>query len=449
MTTPWIEALALPEKDQKLEVLLRVAPRPVRDVHHFGIRDAVKHLKAEIERSYRPSAQDMKVIREIVDIARGYAGVAYASEDQFVAGAMGRLPSVKSNPAVMLTGYSGGGKSRLLEAIGRVFSVQRIVQPSPSLQPFPIRPFALVTFERDVTAVRMMNQLSYAIGGDAEYTAKGGADLRHARLRTYQVGCCSALLDETQFMSRSEGSSALPAKLLGQATGLGPPVIYACNFILGHKLKRRPPEDQRRLLSAPIILVPDESNDPAFIGFLSDIKVVMDGVLLIDPAVDADEIHAMSFGLRGPILDLILTAYRIAREAKKPSATLAVTMENLRSAYLHVDYEHHRNAVTIYQNDALGFDNTPLAYKCPFELPASVQVKVRAHADRIRQRKVDDAVFEESRTHAEREAEKAAEKARKKAADGLASISGIAPPALAPSRARRQRITADDLRANL
>ena len=334
MTTPWIDALALPEKDQKLELLLRVAPQPVRDVHHLGIRDAVEQLKAGIERSYRPSAQDIKVIREIVDVARGYAGVAYASEEQFVAGSMGRLPSRKSNPAVMLTGYSGGGKSRLLEAIGRVFSVERVVQPSPSLKPFPIRPFALVTFERDVTAVRMMNQLSYAIGGDAEYTAKGEADLRHARLRTYQVGCCGALLDETQFMSRSEGSSALPAKLLGQATGLGPPVIYACNFILGHKLKRRPPEDQRRLLSAPIILVPDESNDPAFIGFLSDISVVMDGVLLIDPAVDADEIHAMSFGLRGPVLDLILTAYKIAREAERPKATLAVTMENLRSAYL-------------------------------------------------------------------------------------------------------------------
>lgn len=449
MTTPWIKALALPEKDQKLELLLRVAPQPVRDVNHLGIRDAVEQLKAGIERSYRPSAQDIKVIREIVDVARGYAGVAYASEEQFVAGSMGRLPLRKSNPAVMLTGHSGSGKSRLLEAIGRVFSVVRIVQPSPSLQPFPIRSFASVTFERDVTAVRMMNQLSYAIGGDAEYTAKGGADLRHARLRTYQVGCCAALLDETQYISRSEGSSALPAKLLGQATGLGPPVVYACNFILGHKLKKRPPEDQRRLLSAPIILVPDESNDPAFIGFLSDIAVVMDGVLRIDPAVDADEIHAMSFGLRGPVLDLLLTAYRIAREAKKPSPTLAVTMDHVRSAYLHVDYEHHRNAVTVYQNDALGFDKIPLAYKCPFELPASVQVKVRAHADRIRQRKVDDAVFEESRTHAEREAEKAAVKARRKAADELASDSGKVTLALVPTKTRRSKITADDLRANL
>ena len=445
-STHWINALDLPEKDQKLGLLLRLAPLPLGYVHVLGIRNAVELMKAELERSYRPSAQDMRAIREIVDIARGYACLAYGSDAQFVAGAMGRLPARPSNPAVMLTGYSGYGKSRLLQAVSRLFETERFVQPSPSLPSFPIRSIACVAFERDVTPVGMMNQISNAIGGDADYKAKTQGDLRHARLRTYQVGCCCLLLDETQYISRGADSSALPAKLLGQATGLGPPVIYAANFTLGHRLKKRPPEDQRRLLSAPIVMVPDEASDPAFIGFIEDIILVMAGVLRINAKIDADEIHALSFGLRGPVMDLVLTAYKVARTAQTSGEMLEVTMDHVRAANQHVYYQHHRESVKTYQNDALGFDKIPLAYKCPFTLPASTAAKIRTHANRIRQRQVEDRIHEETRTLSEREAEKLALKARQNV--GLkSSVSGVASLPLAPRVARR--ITADDLRANL
>ena len=125
---------------------------------------------------------------------------------------------------------------------------------------------------------------------------------------------------------------------------------------------------------------------------------------------------------------------------------LEVTMDHVRAANQHVDYQHHRESVKTYQNDALGFDKIPLAYKCPFTLPASTAAKIRIHANRIRQRQVEDRIHEETRTLSEREAEKLALKARQNV--GLkSSVSGVASLPLAPRVARR--VTADDLRANL
>ena len=41
-------------------------------------------------------------------------------------------------------------------------------------------------------------------------------------------------------------------------------------------------------MSAPIVMVPDEASDPAFIGFIEEIILVMAGVLRINAKIDAD-----------------------------------------------------------------------------------------------------------------------------------------------------------------
>jgi energy-coupling factor transporter ATP-binding protein EcfA2 len=375
--------------------------------------------------------------------------VSYASNEQFVANAhaVSRLP--QETPVVLLTGPPGVGKSQVIRAIRRLMSKNKPVQASKDLPEFPVQPVASVEIRTSIAQGAFLSEILWALGIEVEYKNGNGNDLRHARLRAYQYGCCGVHLDEFQFASMSSGANTQAAKLLTLAAELGMPVLYAANYDLGHKLKKRPAQDRARFLFKPIIMLPDLPEDPAFIGLLEDIKVALDGALQIDAIVDGPEIHSMSFGLRRLVIRLVVCGYEIARiQHRKGTLPLQVTMDHIRAAYDHTDYGSDREDVENFQAALLGLRDVKSDYICPVVLPAPLLVAQTNHADQLRQRLLNDAMLKASRTRAEREAEEALKKAGAESMPQQAKPPAANPPSVKKKRTPRPS-TANELLANL
>lgn len=411
MTTPWIAALQLPKTDLALAKLVRIAPKRLAGLYDMRPRMAVEQLIVAFKSFYEPSAQDLRLIREVVDIMVSHACTYYSSEHDFIAGAKGRLRLAIDPPVIMFSGPSGAGKSMLIQALARLFANISPVRLGPDLPDFPIRPIAAVQVESNVSGAKLLTSIAISLGLDEHYAKGTKWDIAHLRLRLFQLACCCVFPDELQFVSRSLNSNALAAKLLTLLAELRVPVFYACNYSLGHKLKNRPPEDRARLLSSPMIMLPDVPDSPDFIRFLEDAKVIFNGALTIQPERDAAKIHSMSFGLRRMVVRLLAFGYRIAREAHHGAFDdFMVTMDHIHAAYLSIDFEEDRNTVEGSFAALLGIGEKNNDYICPFDLAPSEKAVLRKLADARRQDALNAAEGEKSRTKEEREALKRAEK---------------------------------------
>lgn len=404
--TPWISALLIPTREAELGRMVRASPSAIQHLGELPAKEASELLRRGLEDSYRASSQDLEVIRDIVSIASCHARTFYASEDQFADWAMSK-PRLPADPrCVMLTGPTGGGKTALFAAIQRLF-VQRInAKPSADLPVFPIWPFAGVSVRDRIAKGALLGAITGAVGVESEYADGNMKDVAHARLRIYQRGCSAICADEFQFASRSSANANV-TKLLTFLADIGLPLIYACNYSLGHKLKKRPPEDRRRLLSDPLLLLSLTADDPAFVGYLCDAQEVFDGMLAIDPKKDADDIHAKTFGLREFVKRLLVFAYVVARnEHRGRSGPVKVTMDHVKAAYASRSYEDDRR--TVDDSFAALLRTQGLQdYVCPFELPPSKQALLKEIADRRQQYVVDQAAAAASQTKQERVASQA------------------------------------------
>lgn len=67
--------------------------------------------------------------------------------------------------------------------------------------------------------------------------------LSECRRRANRDGVSLVILDEMQYIQKGLGAAKVTDILLNMA-GIGPPMIYVCNYSLGHKLFERNNEDQ-------------------------------------------------------------------------------------------------------------------------------------------------------------------------------------------------------------
>ncbi|WP_374522549.1 ATP-binding protein [Hydrogenophaga sp.] len=387
--TPWINSVTLPKDDTVLKGAVRIEPVPVCDIDKLPVDVAVELLHAALKVPYRASDQHIGIIRQLLGPMLAHAVLHYGSEEQFIRAAMGQLNLPLDPRITVLTGQPGVGKSALLLAIARLIPSGEKIQVCGDLPQFPLNPIVHLPIRSNISKAEMYDLIAGRIGLGHDYEARSEGDLRHLQLRMVQHGCCGILTDELQFVTRSSNANSQVSVLITRLADFGIPLTLTMNYSLVHKLKRRPPEERARVLSSPIVMLPDHGDDPGYRAYLDDLKVVMDGRLKIDPHKDSHEIASLTGGLKRPLLRLISVAYKLARrQSGKTTQEVVVQMNHLHQAYESLDFEEDRKLVEQCHRALLGLGNVGDEYTCPFDLPPHQAKQMEDRANELRQRQL-------------------------------------------------------------
>lgn len=221
---------------------------------------------------------------------------------------------------------------------------------------------------------------------------KVSAEMSLAQRGAYRDGISAILLDELQFLAQS-GATTRISKTLLLHSYVGPPVMYAANFDMVHGLKLRSQQYRDRLLSRPIVLLPESIWDSAeresCIAYAEELLRVANGVLEFDVEVRIEALHAYSFGIRRKIIYLLVEAYRYARYCGR----LTASFEDVEMAYKSSRYQIHREDVELLRANALGKVLKRRDLCCPFEVDPDAQCGLQKfYRDRLLKQTAEGAV---------------------------------------------------------
>ena len=132
--------------------------------------------------------------------------------------------------------------------------------------------------------------------------------------------------------------------------GIGPPMVYVCNYSLGHKLFERNNEDQQRLLTDPRIMLPDEPGSSDWKAFIDECVRVGNGAIRGNQGELAREIYRCTFGIKRLAVELLKQAYIECRSAGRHAASL----QDIGHAYRSAAYTSSAKQVEHLQKLALG-----------------------------------------------------------------------------------------------
>ncbi|WCM23629.1 hypothetical protein NDK50_22480 [Paraburkholderia bryophila] len=357
--TPWAKRF-VDLDDKTIAARTKFSPEPVVLLRSMSAGTAAETLLRVLESIFVATPPSIRVIRRILDVAAAYSRAIFPEFDAraFMSQLYHFDESVQPapRPAICLTGLAGIGKSALLKALTRLLpDTECNVHPG---HPLPLRSFLYLEVKEHDTEAAIFNSLreSAVRWSDPAHTAQASpasgtvrkkrvgsvsAAMPVAQRGVFRDGVSAILLDEMQFLAQS-GATTRITKTLLLHTYLGPPLLYSANFDMVHGLAKRAQQYRDRLLSKPLIMLPDclECADEmaGWIEYLKEILRVANGALAFDPERDAELLHRYSFALRRKLLYLLEIAYRHARESGRRCAD----RRDFEWAYKSNLYQLHR-----------------------------------------------------------------------------------------------------------
>lgn len=192
---------------------------------------------------------------------------------------------------------------------------------------------------------------------------------------------------------------------------IGIPYVFAANYSLLHRLLKRPGEEQERLLSKPIIIVPDPWQSDDWQKTLEAQRNVAPKVLKFDPFKDAQNLHRLSAGRKRAAARLFLHAFR----AEYPRGGI-VDLAAIERAYHSPQYAVDRTETEAIITQTI--QNRPVKGRndlwCPLPLPKDKANEYLENAATARQEMVAEQELRAALTKGERLAAQSIEKASRK-----------------------------------
>jgi hypothetical protein len=227
------------------------------------------------------------------------------------------------------------------------------------------------------------------------------------RRRGYRDGVAALLADEFQFATGSSSANARVTQMLLAIGYIGLPAVAVMNFSLLHRLMKRPAEDRHRLLSNPIVLLPEHADSEDWYKTLDAQKAAAPNILVFDTKNDGPTIHRYSAGNLRAEVALLLSAYEIGRVSNR-----VVGLREIEAAYHSTQYTAYRRDVEAITQISLG-DRKMRKQRpdlwCPLDLPADATARFATQAREARQARADDQATRDSLTAEEQAALKAKE----------------------------------------
>lgn len=347
--SPWVKGLRAVANLKDLDKRINLVPEERvcwSKINEFNAAAAVQRI---LSKCYVPGESSKDAISKILSLALDNCMANFSSTHAFSLRVNSAKLSTQPAPVVCLTGLAGVGKSAVFDVI------QRLVASLPDIA---IKSHGRVE-HMPISRIQVHDRWSVKEMAMHFGLPERGCDIARA---LYRRGCCLIELDEIQFISTSALANTRASKLIYSTSLYGPALVYACNFSLGHKLKKRPHEERDRILSSPIVICPDLAESSEWKERVRVWSAVI-GDLLDSPLTDRSE----------DLWELVVGINRSAISLIALSSALAVANKS-KLKWAHVEAAYKSEAFSIMRDDIAGIrrqsierDVSRLDLVCPFE----------------------------------------------------------------------------------
>lgn len=412
--SPWIDRFQKLDDERVIAGRTIVRPEPVLELAKMEPDFGAQLIENALRELFLPSKNVIKVLRSILQRAMAHSTQTFPDAESHLrlVYANTRTDEIIQKFPTCLTGPAGVGKSALLKAFVRLMPADSLVKSEHGHPAFTMRACWYVPIGTESAIARILLPLSMS---DAERAALGkqgespklspqgksllaiqAACRRNARV----LGISSIIVDELQFLTRSNTAVVTTSKLLQAFSELGPSVVFAANYSLCHKFMATPQETRQRFLSDPIVLMPDDPDSSDWSNYLRECDIAIGGI--IDPQVlqNTRIIYNYTFGLKRLVMQLMKEAYRACRirGARK------ITLEDFETAYLSATFSANLVDVEAMREQINTGRRIRKDLCCPFPVPPSDMERIRCHFDLESKRLIANQVAQSALTKAERQA---------------------------------------------
>lgn len=352
---------------------------PVEDLMSVGVEEACQKVECGLKEVLLVTVQLEKAIRAEIERALSHSKVVYRSPGATLGAAYSGVAPGDGTPPSFVTGLAGVGKTRLRIAIQRILVGDRQISLDAAHPSVPLIDYVdcVVGKKASVSAVLRTFASPGIAGGKARI---GQEELGWECARWMRVsGVCLFGGDEIQFMAQSSSASTLITRTLLALAELQVPWFVIANYSLGWKLRSRPPEATQRLLSRPVVLLPDPPVSEDWAALLSAYQVVLDEAVSFSLVDHRVELWNLCAGLKRLLVNLLVLSYWMARSAGSPKASWA----HVRQAFNSVRYATARDDVNLLIAHAGQKTSLRKDLLCPFDGP-EVQAEAEVFEDQLR-----------------------------------------------------------------
>jgi len=378
---------------------IEVCPPALDGLESNSPQVASEVLRSALNKIFVSTPFVIGFLQEILGVAQLYCQSQFGSELDYIRGIYSpeqRAFNVESEiEPFCLTGLAGVGKSEAIQAYFRLVSGPVGMSTEHFLEEQKIVPYWYVSARGKTSG----KQILLDFLNEQSSRTNLGTLLSLCQSRAHRFGVPVVILDETQFIAKGDGA-AKSVDILLTLAAIGPPMIYASNFSLLHKLKRCNQEDAQRIFAKVRIMAPDELNSESWLKYMSECSRVANGRLDINEDVSR-ELYIQTFGIKRLVIRLLSFAYFEARL----SGRSRVSVDDVVKASLSASYTINREDVKLLKTlAATGY--MPGRFRpdlvCPVAAPSTYMANVVSAFREKRALQMETKVVEASLTVAER-----------------------------------------------
>lgn len=404
---PWVASYQIGEGPSRYSVLeRRASPVEIKGGSHAA---RAQVLRSSMQEIFLCGIQCSAIMDQLLSLGESHAITKCSSAQHVLQGIYSVSPwGETGQPAVMLTGLAGTGKTQLILAMKRLLEMRAGVVDLPAHRNLTLRPGWFMSLKNGNTLNALLSPL---VQDESLPTQSTGVKkalnqtrlLEIARRVSRREGTCILVIDEFQFITRSLQANTLAMSLLLQLLSIGPRLVYVANFSLVRRLLSRRQEDRQRVLSNHLELLPDRADSLDFENYARELTRVLPSDWSSEVCNSHELLHRYTFGIKRALVELLVIAWLHSKTQRGDGAK--VNTEDLKSAYVSAGYTPFRFDVEALWRHSVGQKDinpdllNPL-YPCT---PVAKVVVAQAAIDSFNQR-VNERHLENMLTPAEQEA---------------------------------------------
>lgn len=406
-TNPWIAAYQ-PGKLQSryAELERRAVPVEIRG-DSLGAQTEV--LRSAMREIFLCGVQGSAVLDQLLSLGEGHAIATCSTPHQVMEGIYKKSPwGETGQPAVMLTGLAGTGKTQLILAMKRYLEMRAGTVDIPAHRNVTLRPGWFMTLKDGHSLNALLSPYLDPELHSSQTLNEGGRKalsqnrlLELARRVSRRDGACLLFLDEFQFITRSEQANTLAMSLLLQFLSIGPRVVYVANFSLARRLLGRRQEDRHRVLVNHLELLPEAAESLDFQDYVNELVKVAPADWSSEVNNSTELLHRYTFGIKRAVVELLVNAWMYCKMQRGPKAE--VNTGDLRSAFASAGYTPFRMDIEALWRHSIGQRdiNPDLLNPLRTEVPAAnvvvAQAAINSFNQRVNERHLEDMLTPDER----------------------------------------------------